>query len=312
MSNEASPRWPDGKKFAFTVVDDTDNSFVDNVKPVYELLYEAGLRTTKTVWVYPPRDSFTGYSLHDPDYLDFVRTLVRRGFEIASHGVGSGRFERKEILEGYAQYKSLLGESPKMHINHASNPDNLYWGWKRHPWPFSFIHKMRKRDRRSTGESPSSPLFWGDYAKGHIKYFRNYTFNGINTLSYDPMMPYRVKRKERFSNYWFSSSDGHTVEEFRALLSRQNIDQLVREGGLCIVYTHFASGFVGASGKVDEEFEAGIRYLAEQPGWFAPASEILDYLVKQGHGSEPRYWYQVRLYMRWLWDRIAKKRRYGR
>lgn len=52
--------WPDGKKFAFTIVDDTDNSFIDSVKPVCELVFECGMRTTKTVWVYPPMDNFTG------------------------------------------------------------------------------------------------------------------------------------------------------------------------------------------------------------------------------------------------------------
>ncbi len=50
--------WPSGKKFAFTIIDDTDHGTVSNLKPVYDLLNELGIKTTKTVWVYPPRDSF--------------------------------------------------------------------------------------------------------------------------------------------------------------------------------------------------------------------------------------------------------------
>ena len=41
--------WPNGKRFAFTIIDDTDKSTVENIKPVYDYLYSHGLKTTKTV-----------------------------------------------------------------------------------------------------------------------------------------------------------------------------------------------------------------------------------------------------------------------
>ena len=66
----AKPGWPQGKRFAFTIVDDTDMSTVENVGPVYDFLSELGLRTTKTIWpiapLGPPRTG--GQSLEDPDY----------------------------------------------------------------------------------------------------------------------------------------------------------------------------------------------------------------------------------------------------
>jgi len=79
--------FPDGKEFAFTIVDDTDNATVENVKPVYDHLYNCGLRTTKTVWVYPPQEgnSFTGECLLDENYFQFMKELQERGFEIALH-----------------------------------------------------------------------------------------------------------------------------------------------------------------------------------------------------------------------------------
>lgn len=49
-------QWPNNKKFASTIVDDTDNGTIENTKPIYDFLYEHGLIITKTVWVYPPRD----------------------------------------------------------------------------------------------------------------------------------------------------------------------------------------------------------------------------------------------------------------
>jgi len=43
-------RWPEGKKFAFTVFDDTDLSTLGNVREIYSFLMDHGFRTTKSVW----------------------------------------------------------------------------------------------------------------------------------------------------------------------------------------------------------------------------------------------------------------------
>lgn len=304
--------WPNGKKFAFTVVDDTDYSTVVKIRPVYNLLYENGLRTTKTVWVYPSRDNFTGETLRDPDYLDFVRNLKNKGFEIGLHSVGSGVFSREEILSGIEEFKHRLGHYPQMHINHAGNKDNIYWG----PERFTLIKKLFKLVSRNSpkfeGEKPGSPLFWGDVCKYHIKYMRNYVVNSINTLKFDPQMPYRVRQKDQYSNYWFSSSDGHTVEEFNDLLSEENIHRLEKEGGCCIVYTHFASGFV-ENGIVNSEFEKKIKELSSRNGWFVPASEMLDYMLAEK--KEDKFISKIYLSARellWMKDRVIKVLKYKR
>ena len=75
-------QWPNGKEFGFTVFDDTDNSTIEKCKPVYDLLQELKLRTTKSVWVFPPRGRSTGQSISDPAYLAWVRELQSKGFEI--------------------------------------------------------------------------------------------------------------------------------------------------------------------------------------------------------------------------------------
>ena len=51
-----SVAWPDGKLFAFSIIDDTDLSTLENVRPVYDYISELGLRTTKTVWMLPTND----------------------------------------------------------------------------------------------------------------------------------------------------------------------------------------------------------------------------------------------------------------
>jgi len=86
--------FPDGKSFAFTIVDDTDMATLESSKPVYDLLHRYGLRTTKTVWVLAGTEMHhspnSGASLSDPDYRAFILDLQQRGFEIALHGVRAG------------------------------------------------------------------------------------------------------------------------------------------------------------------------------------------------------------------------------
>jgi hypothetical protein len=305
--------WPDNKDFAFTIIDDTDNSFIHNVEPAYRLLKECNILITKTVWLFPPKDRFRGVSLQDKDYLEFIRKLMNQGFEIAMHNVGSGVYTRDEIIQGIEEFKDLLGFYPYIHINHASNPDNLYWGYKRFVPPLSWIFRLFKSRRKYVGEDPNSECFWGDLAKARIRYIRNRAFGRINTHKCDPCMPYRVRSKDKYSNYWFSCSDGHTVHEFNDHVNEESIDSLEKEGGFCIVYTHFGYGFVDENGHLDRQFESSIQRLAGRNGWFVPVGQLLDFLLStQGTDNYASYLYLARLDAIWVAHRIMKKLIYGR
>lgn len=107
-------KWPNNKKFAFTIIDDTDGGFVNNTKPIYDLLSQLNIKTTKTVWVYPPRDRFRGGYLLDNNYFNFIKELQDNGFEIALHNVGSGNFDRNEIRIGIEIFKEKIGYYPKI------------------------------------------------------------------------------------------------------------------------------------------------------------------------------------------------------
>ena len=50
MSFNNKISWPDGKLFAFSILDDTDLATVTNVSPVYSFLENLDFRTTKLVW----------------------------------------------------------------------------------------------------------------------------------------------------------------------------------------------------------------------------------------------------------------------
>ncbi|QSX09597.1 hypothetical protein J0B03_05940 [Alkalibacter rhizosphaerae] len=304
--------WPSGKDFAFTIIDDTDAGTLENTKPVYDLLCKKDFRTTKTVWAYPGRDGFEGASLNEKSYASFIVELHRKGFEIASHGPGSGDFTREEILRSFQIIENLVGEQPRIFINHAFNKENLYWGTKRFNSPVAEIFWLMKRIQReklvpSLGNDPESLYFWGDYAKEHVDYIRNHVFTGLDTMRQDPFFPYRERNKDLCSNYWFSSSDGYDRESFNRLLHPDKVDQLVRAHGCAIVYTHFGYGFVTENG-LDPVFRERIEYLSSLNGWFVPACRILDYMKGQKKGDHYLNWQnKLELDMKWLSQRVFRK-----
>ena len=146
--------FPAGKDFALTFVDDTDLSTRANTEPVYDFLWQHGVLGTKTVWVARRKrtsayrrdlerevdlpDS-SGATLEDPDYLEFVRKLADRGYEIALHGVAAGNSYREEIVQGLETFRALIGAYPRINIFHERNIENLYAGRnKLDLWPLQF------------------------------------------------------------------------------------------------------------------------------------------------------------------------------
>src|ERR1041385_4433144 len=122
--------FPGGKRFAFTICDDTDLSTVENIGPIYRLLAELGILTTKTVWPLAsiPYGRYGGCSLQDSRYLDFVRWLRDAGFEIALHNVRNATSTREQVNRGLDEFRRLIGYDPRVHTNHSSNRENVYWG----------------------------------------------------------------------------------------------------------------------------------------------------------------------------------------
>ena len=276
--------FPDGKRFAFSIVDDTDMTTLERARQVYEVLEKNGLRTTKTVWVLDSSDKSNdanqGDTLRDPQYREFVLDLQRKGFEIALHGVRGGGSRREDTQRGLEEFKRQLGAYPRMHINHSLNQDNLYWGAELFSFmPYRWAGALAIR-HEFAGHDPRSPYFWGDLAQQHVQYVRRFTFPDINLLNVNPAFPYKVASMP-YVNYWFPTSNGNRMIEFDELLKPANLDRLEREGGVSLVYAHLGSGSFNRNGRVHPRFEARIKELTARNGWFAPASEILDHLRRQ-------------------------------
>src|SRR5215510_845910 len=131
MSNATSKiMWPHGKRFAFTIIDDTDRSNVENIGPVYDFLNKNGFITTKTVWPLSPRGSPIGGgdSLENQIYRNFILDLKAKGFEIALHGASDESSPRPRVIEGLKKFREIIGHAPRIHANHTGQADSLYWG----------------------------------------------------------------------------------------------------------------------------------------------------------------------------------------
>ena len=298
--------FPAGKRFAFTVIDDTDVATVANVRPVYELLESLGMRTTKTVWPMPcpegSRDFQSSQTLEDPDYARFVVELKRRGFEIASHGATMESSSRERTCRGFERFHALIGEYPPVHANHALNRENLYWGPARLD---SRVLKLLVGGLHGTapdhyqGHIEASAYWWGDLCSRHVRYVRNLTFTELNLMRVNPSMPYRDPSRPLVP-LWFSATDAEDVDAFCELITPVRQEKLEREGGISIVATHFGKEFV-KDGRVVPVFRERLAMLAARGGWYPTVGELLDWMrqQRQSDALPKREWRR----MQWLWAR---------
>ena len=95
-----------GKRFAFTVYDDTDAATLENVGEVYALcLRDPWLAlSTETCWPLRGNMSFgknaNGQTCQDVDYRDWLLGLQAKGFEMAWHGASWQSSLRGDTIRG--------------------------------------------------------------------------------------------------------------------------------------------------------------------------------------------------------------------
>ena len=301
--------WPDGKDFAFTIFDDTDESFVGDVSKVYGLLEDLGFRTTKSVWPLAGSGSPEehGSTCADPEYLDWVLQLQRSGFEIGLHNVSSCTSTRSETIAGVRTFRELFGHYPATFANHYQCREGIYWGQYRLSGLSRAAYNILTRFRKLSigiGHMESSPLFWGDVCREKIQYVRNFVFGSTNTLQCCPFMPY-FDPKRPFVNSWFASTEGRDVRYFNRALSDERQDQLEAQGGACIMYTHFGYEFV-KEGVLDSTFRRQMTRLSKKNGWFVPVRTLLNYLVDQKGRTELTSSMRRSLEQRWLLEKVRR------
>jgi len=295
--------WPHGKKFAFTVFDDTDRATLDNIRPIYSFLSKLGFRTTKSVW--PVRGNQEpvnpGATCADRDYLLWLLELQQSGFEIGYHMTTYHTALREEIKDGLEKFRQFFGRYPSSMANHVGCSENVYWGDSRFTGLNRFVYNLLtgyQQHNKYRGHVEGDPRFWGDVCRAKIKYVRNWTFPDINTMKACPIMPYHDPKRP-YVNYWFASSKAGNVELFNGCMAEHNQERLEREGGLCIIYTHFAFGFY-ENGQLNPRFKTLMQQLSERNGWFVPVTTLLDFLLEHSGNTTISDADRKRLERRWL------------
>lgn len=299
--------WPDGKVFAFTVFDDTDLATLENIVPVYALLEECGLRTTKSVWPLSGSQESTwcGTTCEDSEYRNWLLQVRDHGFEIGYHMATHHSSVREQSIRGLNRFAEIFSDFPKVMANHSACRENIYWGDSRLTGLHASIYNLLTRYRfkgRYRGHLDGDKFFWGDVCKERVKYVRGFVFPEINTLKACPIMPYHDPQRP-YVNYWYASSEGSEVKSFSRCISEENQDRLEQEGGACIMYTHFAVGFV-EHGQIDSRFSSLIKRLSRKNGWFVPVSVLLDYLLNTNGRHVITDRERKRLERRWLWHKL--------
>jgi len=300
--------WPEGKKFAFSVFDDTDAATVANVKEVYAFLRDCGLRTTKSVWLLAgtePPAVVGGATCAEPDYLAWVQSLQREGFEIGFHNATYHTSKREQTIRGLDEFARLFGGPPKTMATHTTCREAMYWGAHRLSGIQRLIYNVLTRFQQNNwfrGHVEGDPHFWGDLCQQRLQYVRNFVFSEINTLKVCPFMPYRDPDRP-YVNFWFASSEGGQPAAFNQTLAEANQDRLEAEGGACLMYTHFAKGFY-TGGNLNARFKELILRLSKKSGWFVPVGTLLDFLREQNGGHVITPAERRQLERKWLWHKI--------
>ncbi len=300
-------QWPDTKAFAFTVFDDTDNATLQNINEVYALLADLGFRTTKSVW--PSHGEgpsfYPGMTAEDTEYAEWLLKLQEQGFEIGYHLNSYGSSLREETAAGLHQFAAIFGHSPVTMANHADCEESIHWGSDRLTGVRRLLYNCLTRFQnrgKFRGHIEGDKFFWGDLCRAKITYCRDFVFPDINTLKFCPFMPYHDPRRP-YVNYWYASSEGANVDSFNNCLAEKNQDRLEEEGGACIMYTHFASGFYD-QGKIHTRFKTLMKRLGRKNGWFVSVAALLDYLRQTSGHHELTNREQRRLERKWLWHKI--------
>ncbi len=302
--------WPGGKKFAFTIMDDTDRARLQAVRPFYDALRKFGLLTTKTVWALDsaPDDPFRADTLQDPAYRSWILELDAAGFEIAWHGARSGGTDAADHREAFEHFRKIFGRYPRTYANHAVNPECLYWGEER--FDESVLRELFRRFSgrpRFSGSTPGTAYHWEDLCAERLQYVRGFNFDDTVTSRKDPWMPYHDPRRPAAPR-WFSASDGADVDKFVRLLAPARLDALERTGGCCIVYAHVADGFV-QSESVNRRVVAVLEDLGQRDGWYVPVATLLDHIERE-RGKHVITMAQHRR-LEWRWAAYQMRRQLG-
>ncbi|HUI93657.1 MAG TPA: hypothetical protein VLX68_15525 [Chitinivibrionales bacterium] len=258
--------WPPHPyKAGFCVTDDTDAATFEQITAVYDFLSSRHFLTTKTVWPFEPSDNcgippapastLRGVTLQDARYLDYCKKLRAMGYELCLHGASAGNNLRESTRKALEFLQRELGPSDTF-ICHSKNAENIYWNEKiTSLFPF---HQLLKAFSgfECSGETRTSPYFWGDMCRIAVNQIRLYRTRRINTLKKNPSMPYHCRQRP-LVNGWFSA----TKRSLADCAGKEEQERLIRENGLTVLYQYLHRYAGPNGGSLKRSFTDAVESL---------------------------------------------------
>ena len=158
-ANTPRVKWPDGKRFAFTVFDDTDAATLDNVGEIYAMLTDLGFRTTKSCWPLRGHEGVgknAGQTCADDDYRSWLLGLQSKGSKWAGTAPHGKARPAKRRFAGLDAFAAIFGHDPRCeHQSHRPRRGHLLGRQTAHG-------NQRPRVQPPHAPAQSRPLPWRD------------------------------------------------------------------------------------------------------------------------------------------------------
>lgn len=285
--------WPSDKKAAFCITNDADCESLDKVKaifwgsnnPDHEKYMTSGLITNNI----PISHTIFGENFYQmKDFLNEIKKYNNKiGYHTYSFYADSSYKIRKSLID------DLEYENIRLWIDHDASTNN--------------------EDFLRDGTKPESPFFVADIVnESNIKYIwhaESPAINIINSFENAHFLPHLVydypiftrpiwfmgrTRAEFWEYNYINSPFDYENRDFKKIVTSNNLENLLNDNGLCIIYTHFSptdnytfNGFLNieenntyyVKDEVNSCFQM-LDYFQNLKGlWIAPLEEIFDRLI---------------------------------
>ena len=278
-------RHPPGCKFAFTIVHDADSAYSQRLRPLFDVFDDLGFRLTVTAFTYwaewahdgaiwakwrDERDQDRAFlapksvPLADPVERQFYRQLAARGHEIGMHSASETSDTRARIQAAMASFEETFGAPPAVYVEHSpeNNKDALANEGADPASPYYCLDLLRE----------SGAWLWIGYSglrpHGDERYYQ--------IAPDQPLLDLTATRRFGLTKAFVRTGRRREArgDDFLKWYSEDHIDALE---GSALVYMHLDMGWLDLQTRqMRRPLAERLRYLASKPGWFAPASQILD------------------------------------
>lgn len=285
--------YPAGHRFAFTIVHDADSAYSRRLAPLFEEFDALHMKLTVTSFVFwadwardgaiwsewraaaRPRQPFfqpIAVPLVDPEERRFYLGLAARGYEIGMHSASETSDTTAQTVRAFATFTQIFGHPPAVYVEHsaANNKEALNNQGADPHSPYYILGVLRQYQ----------PWVWIDGPGGMPSDHETHFFD----LAAIPSAPFCPELAQRYGleRVFMRSGKFHTADgnAFLEWYTQGNIDQLVQNRGLALVYTHLDKQWLDpGTRKMRTPLHERLAYLVSNDGWFFPAGAILDRLV---------------------------------